>query len=372
MNQEQKPKHDQISWQDWEKTPASVKLLVETMEQGLEQLEPRPGENPTPDMSLTDHRELLIIMPVFNDWAALDKLLLLIERITLPEDINLKVLVIDDYSTQPIPKFLIHQDFRQIRTVNILRLRRNLGDQRAIAVGLCYVYHNLKCDVVAVMDGDGEDNPSEIERLLHIFEQAGHNKIVFARRSRRSESRTFKLFYFIYKKIYKLLIGREFGVGNFSFIPASLLGTIVVVSEIWNHYSSGIYRSKIPYIEVDVPRTKRLSGKSSMNLVSLVTYGLSSIAVYGDIVGTRILLSVVVLLVVLLLTLLVVIITRVFTDFAIPGWASYVSGLLTLSLLQLILLGTVFSIIILSARNQYSFIPIRDYKYFVDRFINLV
>lgn len=323
------------------------------------------------NVSLTQERSLVAVIPSFNDWDALEKLLLLIDEISITQDINLDVLIVDDYSTSPVPDSLIHQEHHQIRAVNILRLRRNLGHQRAIAIGLCYVYRHLDYDLVVVMDGDGEDNPFEIIRLLDVSEKIGNNKIVFAKRSKRSESHTFKFFYFIYRRLYRLLTGREISVGNFSLLPVALLRNVVVISEIWNHYSSGIHRSRIPYIEVAVPRARRLAGQPKMNLVSLVTHGLSSIAVYGDIVGTRIILSIIVLLVLLILILCLVLLIKLFTDWAIPGWATYVSGFLILSLFQLVLIGTVFSIIILSTRNQSNFIPIRDYKYYVDSFFEL-
>ncbi len=110
-----------------------------------------------------------------------------------------------------------------------------------------------------------------------------------------------------------------------------------------------------------------------MNLVSLVTHGLSSIAVYGDIVGTRILLATVFLLLVVCVLLGIVLTIRIFTNWGVSGsgWTTYTSGLLTLSLFQLMLLGTVFSMIILSARNSFNIIPVRDYKYYVDNFFQL-
>lgn len=319
----------------------------------------------------TDQKNLIIVIPSFNDWEALEKLLLLIDQATFSHVTHLEVVVVDDYSTRPIPNSLMNQTYLQIREVNILRLRRNLGHQRAIVIGLSYVYQHLSCDWVVVMDGDGEDNPFEIENLLDASKKVGDNQIIFAKRSKRSESRGFKVSYFVYKKLYQMLVGREISVGNFSLLPFSLLRNVVVVSEIWNHYSSGLHRSRIPYIEVSVPRSKRLAGKPKMNMVSLVTHGLSSIAVYGDIVGTRILISTAILLAFLLIVLGVVVLIRLLTDWGVPGWATYVSGLLILSLFQLILLGTVFSMIILSARNNSNFIPMREYKYYVDSFSNV-
>ena len=341
------------------------------MENFSEKRKPQTDELPIKNNNLTDTRLMIILMPSFNEWAALEKLIPMIDEINLAQDINIEVLIVDDYSSQPIPDSLNYQQHSKIRAVNILRLRRNLGHQRAIAVGLSYVHQNLDCDLVVVMDGDGEDNPFAIEHLVNVSDKTGNQKIIFAKRSKRSESNTFKFFYLIYKKLYLLLIGQEISVGNFSLLPVSLLKNVVVISEIWNHYSSGIYRSRIPYLEVAIPRTRRLAGQPKMRLVSLVTHGLSSIAVYGDIVGTRILLSVVILLLLLLLLLGVVLLIRIFTDWGIPGWATYVSGLLILSLFQLVLIGTVFSMIILSTRNQSNFIPIRDYQYYVEDFFPL-
>ncbi len=377
MNKQQAFAYYQISPEDWRKTPTTVKVLIEEMEQRLHQLEPPVNRHqlPIPNQSsntfFLNERKLAIVIPVLNDWEALEKLLLLIDEIVFTQETSIQVLIVDDYSTKPVPHSLLHQKHNQIKAISILRLRRNLGHQRAIAVGLSYIYHHLDCNCVVVMDGDGEDNPVEIKRLLHAFDKTGGDKIIFAKRTKRSESTTFKFFYFLYKQLYWLLTGREICVGNFSLIPASLLKNTVVISEIWNHYSSGIYRSRIPYLEINVPRTKRLAGHSKMNLVSLITHGLSSIAVYGDIVATRILIVTAISFIILLLVLCIILIIKIFTNLAIPGWATYTSGLVLVSLLQLILIGAVFSMIVLSNRNSSNIIPGRDYKDYVDTLVNL-
>ncbi|NMF60560.1 glycosyltransferase [Pseudanabaena yagii] len=316
-------------------------------------------------------KKLIVLIPSFNDWEALEILLPLIDEVKFTQAVNLEIVIVDDYSTAPIPTSLANQQYHQIQAVNILRLRCNLGHQRAIAVGLCHIYQKLSTDLVIVMDGDGEDNPFEIDNLLNIFDKTDQNKIIFAKRSKRSENFTFKTFYSIYKRIYRLLVGKEISFGNFSLIPYSILKNIVVISGIWNHYSSSIQRSRIPYIEVAIPRARRLAGQPKMNLVSLVTHGLSSIAVYGDVVGTRILMVVVTLLAIALLVLLITIVVKFGTNLAIPGWATNVFGFIILTLFQLVLTGIIFSMIILSTRNSSNFIPIRDYKYFIDSFLSI-
>ena len=52
---------------------------------------------------------------------------------------------------------------------NSIKIKRNVGSQKAIAIGLHYLLNKKKeFDYVTVMDGDGEDNPSEIEKMLRL------------------------------------------------------------------------------------------------------------------------------------------------------------------------------------------------------------
>jgi polyisoprenyl-phosphate glycosyltransferase len=54
---------------------------------------------------------------------------------------------------------------------------------------------------------------------------------------------------------------------------------------------------------------------------------------------------------------------RLLTTLAIPGWATYVSGILLVMLTQMLLIVLVFAFVILAARDTASFIPARDYIY---------
>src|SRR5262249_50615331 len=109
--------------------------------------------------------------------------------------------------------------FRSLTRVQILELRRNLGHQRAIAIGLAYIHANEPCEAVIVMDGDGEDAPRDVPALIETYRKHGGHKVVFARRSQRSEPLTFRAFYAMYRVLYKLMTGHEINVGNFSILP---------------------------------------------------------------------------------------------------------------------------------------------------------
>jgi uncharacterized protein involved in cysteine biosynthesis len=113
-------------------------------------------------------------------------------------------------------------------------------------------------------------------------------------------------------------------------------------------------------------REKRLEGQSRMDLVGLVVHGLSAMAVFGDRIGIRLLIVVSLGMGLAGGALLGVIGIRLLTNLAIPGWATYVSGLILVMLIQMLLVILVFVFVILAARDTATFIPRRDYAFLAD------
>src|SRR5262249_37876231 len=138
-------------------------------------------------------------------------------------------------------------------------------------------------------DGDGEDDPADVPRLVQRCREEGFEKIVFAERTRRSETLAFRAFYGLYKVVHVLLTGIRGRVGNFSVVPPARLESLVVVSELWNHYAAAAFKSRQPLCLVPTRRASRLQGRSRMNFVDLVAHGLSAISVFGETVGVRLL-----------------------------------------------------------------------------------
>jgi glycosyltransferase involved in cell wall biosynthesis len=316
---------------------------------------------------ITDNviNSILIMIPVFNDWESLEILLMHLDEVLQDEDVRAEVVVVDDASSISAHDSFLNLNFKAIKKVYILELRRNLGHQRAIAIGLAYIEANIACKAVVVMDGDGEDAPRDVLKLIHECDKEGYEKIVFARRTHRSESKVFKLFYIIYKGLYKLLTGQKIRIGNFSIIPRKILRRLVVVSEIWNHYAAGVLKARVPYTEVSTRRSTRLSGQSKMNFVLLVIHGLSAISVYGDTVGVRLLVASCLLILFTIISIIAVIVIKLTTTLAIPGWTSYIVTLFFIILMQAVMISLFFIFVVLGGRNNPSFLPQRDYHYFV-------
>ena len=308
---------------------------------------------------------VLFVIPVFNDWGSLAMLLQALDQSLQQQGICGEVLVVDDASTISSKGALQLQDLWAIQRVHALKLKRNVGHQRAIAIGLAYAEDYYITDMVVVMDGDGEDTPEEAVRLIHSCAAQGYEKIVFARRSQRSESWLFRLFYRLYRQTYRLLTGFDIHVGNFSAIPFGLLHRLVAVSEIWNHYAAGVLKAKLPHTDLATRRGYRYQGQSTMNFVSLVTHGLSAISVHGEVVGARLLVASCGLMGCALIGLLTIVGIRLLTDLAIPGWTSYLVMALISVILQTFIISLAFIFLVLVGRNNTSFLPDRDYAHFV-------
>jgi hypothetical protein len=311
-------------------------------------------------------RSVVILIPLFNDWDSFTELVDRLDVVLGKHGLRADVLIVDDGSTiGPSADGVVRRRLEAVRRIDVLGLRRNLGHQRAIAIGLAYVESRLACDAVVVMDGDGEDAPEDVPRLLARLRQEAACPIVFAERTRRSESWCFHVFYVLYKLLHVLLIGQRVRIGNFSAVPRRRLTSLVAVSELWNHYAAAVVQSRQPWCTIPTRRAKRLRGGSTMNFVALVTHGLSAISVYSEIVGVRLLVVATAMAGFALVGLCVAVVIRLATNLAVPGWATYTAGLLLVLLLQSLLLAANFSFVILSGRHGSAFLPVRDYGYYV-------
>jgi hypothetical protein len=302
-------------------------------------------------------------MPIRDDWASASRLLVLLDEAICVHACTVDVLLVDDGSIESCPGEQFRSKYAVLRSIQVLRLRRNLGHQRSIAIGLVHIKRAMPCDAVLVMDGDGEDTPDGALQLIRSF---SGKTAVFAERSRRTESIVFRLFYQLYKAIHLALTGIAVKMGNFSILPCHYLDTLVAMSELWNHYAAAVVRSGLPYVTTPIPRGRRIAGTSRMNFVSLVTHGMSAISVFGDIVGARLLIATIIGSCVTILGIVAVLVIRIFTHLAIPGWATYSTGALVIILIQLITIATSFTFTFLSNRINLSFVPLRDYELFIE------
>ena len=302
-------------------------------------------------------QHVIILCPVFNDGNSFNILQKnLLESFKSLPDTEFTFVVSDDGSTEPLglrplPPFVIH----------VIHLKRNIGHQKAIAIGLAYISHHFSCDKILIMDCDGEDRPEDAAALLKES-QNNPDKVVFAYRKSRQEGTQFLLFYRLYKLLFLVLTGRKIAFGHFLVLPKSVADRLVQYSEIWNHIPGAILKSGLPFTTIVTHRGKRYEGQSKMNFTSLLLHGLGSIAVFIDTIASRLLIFSIMTIILSVLGILVIIGIKMFTDLAIPGWASTVISALLIVLLQSFLLSLFTIFLYLSSQSQRRFIPALHYQ----------
>lgn len=304
--------------------------------------------------------KIAIIIPVYNDWTSLNILISNIERVLLEENISSHCfIIVNDNSKIEIPNL---SNFNNNNNF-ILNLKSNLGHQRAIACGLCYLKENIFCENVIIMDSDGEDKPTDILNLVNLSKK--YNKIVFAQRVKRSENRIFKLMYKIYKIFFTILTGQKISFGNFSCIPYSEVESLIYNENIWNNYSSAILKSKTPYLTIPTERGTRYDGKSKMTLSSLIIHGFSAISVYMDLMAIRLMFFSIITILCTFFMMIFVLYIKLFTNMAMPGWASYIILFLFIILFQSLSMGLLMIFFFLSKRTTKSIIPYHESKLYI-------
>jgi polyisoprenyl-phosphate glycosyltransferase len=224
-------------------------------------------------------------------------------------------------------------DITQTRlTGEVIYLARNVGHQRAIAIGLTHIAATLQHGNVVVMDCDGEDRPDSIPTLLAQL-QTGKVDAVVAQRRRRSDPMAFRLFYNLYRFVFQLLTGRAIAFGNFAALSPSSVRRLAAMHEVWLHFASALMVSRLRIGYVPTDRGKRYFGHSQMNFLALVLHGMRSLMVFADDVLVRIVLFCS-LIAAIAFASLATTTTLKFLGFATPGWFSTLSGILIVILFQ--------------------------------------
>lgn len=294
-----------------------------------------------------------ILTPVYNDWEAFGCLLQEIEA-TLPANrYDVQVIAVDDCSATAASVPALSGS---ISHVGVVRLKLNMGHQRAIAVGLVHVESLQTADKIAVMDADGEDMPLELERMIRASCEAPDTAIV-AQRRKRSESLGFRIFYAIYTQVFRALTGSRIDFGNFSVLSMKHVTRLVHNANIWNNFAATLIIAKIPIRRMPTVRGKRYAGRSHMRFVSLITHGLGAISVFSDAVFIRILLASLVVLGAAVAGVILVVGIRLFTDLAVPGWTTNVLGFGVMLSVQAVMLPIMIAFLQLNNRASFQSIP---------------
>ena len=221
----------------------------------------------------------VIILPIFNEKDLIIDFLSLLEKKLNDINENFRLIFVNDGSTDESEVLISNYNIKSTNIqIELIELNSNAGHQNAIRQGLIYSKKNHIDNIkgLIIMDSDGEDNPEAIKELTEI----NQFDIVFVSRGRRRESLTFKVSYFVYKIIFKLITGRQINFGNYSMISPKVLNAIA--DKHFFHYSAFLSKLKFNVKKINYDRNKRLNGKSKMGFKNLLIHALKSLIEYFE------------------------------------------------------------------------------------------
>jgi len=306
---------------------------------------------------------LLIVMPVYEDRDASTQLFKELLEEFGPSTF---VVAVDDGSVrEPVdPASLARTGLSGA----VIRLRRNVGHQRAIAIGLSYVAEQMPdAQRVVVMDSDGEDRPATIRTLLDAL-NADHFDIAVAERRNRVETLRFRAFYVLYKLIFGTLTGRRINFGNFMALKPAAVKRLCAMHELWIHVAGAVLGSRLRLATCPIDRGARYAGRSKMNFVGLALHGFKALMVFAEDVLVRVGMICVLISVMVMMSAVVAVVLKL-VGFATPGWFSVALGVLFLVFLQTAALTLIT--LMLSGVARGGAVLVGAYREFVDEVIRV-
>ena len=220
-------------------------------------------------------KKFKILIPCYNDWQSLFKLLNNIDNNITMFDGEFNVLIVNDCSTEKIPKPSFN--FKKIKSIDLINIKKNQGHTRCNATGIKYLSEKKDFDYMILMDGDGEDNPSDLPVIIKkVLEKI--NISVVATRKKRSEGLLFTMFYNLHKIITLIFTGKNMNFGHYSCLTKEDVILLSSKKTLWSNFAGTAKKYISNLYSVPTIRGIRYFGPSKMPLKGLIIHSMSIIA----------------------------------------------------------------------------------------------
>jgi len=278
-----------------------------------------------------------IVVPVFNEQENIEVFCREVCRHMEPLPYRFEIIFVDDGSRDATP-MLLDRLSREDSRIRALLLARNFGHQVALSCGL----DHANGDAVITMDGDMQHPPEMLPQLLAKWEE-GFEVVQTIRLSTAGVSwfKTFtsSMFYRLMNAMSKIHV--QEGGSDFR-----LLDKLVVQSFRQFHERARFIRGMISAIgfrqtQVEFVAPKRFAGTSKFSLRKMLHFALDGITAYSKLPLRFAFYTGVLCGLLSFGVLLHVLYIKVFTEEAVPGWATISSSILLLGGLQLVFMGII-------------------------------
>ena len=214
---------------------------------------------------------LSVVIPFFNEAELVSDVLREI-RSVLPDA---EIIAVDDGSTDGTGKII-----SALNDIRLIALQKNCGQSAAMYAGL----RAAKGELIAMMDGDGQNDPAEIPKLVEAMSSAD---VVFGVRKNRQDTKSRLIASQIANAIRRLALGDNATDTGCSLkvIRREHVALLVPFNGLHRYLPAFLQRAGLKSVEVPVNHRSRKAGVSKYTIKGRALRG-----VY-DLIGVRWLLS---------------------------------------------------------------------------------
>lgn len=125
---------------------------------------------------MTSTHFVSIVIPVFNEVESIERLHAEVVDVCNQADYQYEIIIVDDGSSDGTDKIL-----KQLSPITYIRLRRNFGQTAAMDCGI----KHAQGDVIVTMDGDGQNDPADITKMIQYLEDTDLDIVSGWRKNRK-------------------------------------------------------------------------------------------------------------------------------------------------------------------------------------------
>lgn len=134
----------------------------------------------TQDFQVSEGNLVSVVVPAYNEAPSLPQLYQELAEVLGAGDLDFEVLIVDDGSNDATPKVLHAMLGEHGQHLHVIRLRRNFGKSAALMEG----FRAARGAKIVMMDGDLQDSPAEVPKLLEALER-GYDAVSGWKRERK-------------------------------------------------------------------------------------------------------------------------------------------------------------------------------------------
>lgn len=300
-------------------------------------------------MALKNDFMISVILPVYNEEKNIPTLINELIKV-MEEYSNFEIIFVNDGSFDK-SESLIAEHCCKNNKIKLINLSRNFGHQEALTAGLA----NAKGDAVVMMDADMQDPPSLIPQMIKKW-QEGY-EVVYTIKKKRNEPLfkkfLFKQFYRFFNLLSEYKMPMDSGI--FSLIDKKIVKIIVSLDEKSKYITGLRYWVGFNQTSIEFERPDRMGGEPKQTISKLFKLAFDGIFSFSNKpleIAFWLGMSITMLSLILICCIFYI---KLFTDKAIPGYATYTSIILFMGGMNIFIsgiLGRYISMIFKDTKNR--------------------